>query len=336
MVAVNDPPVITFPNVASFDLTNLVFSKAGGNPIRIGDPDVGSSPVSMTIMVNDGTFSLANTAGLNILGGTPSQSNFIMVMGTMDNINNAIDGLRLKASSSYAAMQIKVNDLGDKYYQGIGGAQETTQTFFVRRLIDPNYQPGDTSALFQARTGVLTQQVSTNAAANLADMGQDQLKRPQIESEQINTSLFTSGALQNMNVIRADSGAGDQGSERLVNRGGAGRLIELPEIKEVKFAEEVRVSADTQNVNEPIQQGVTLGGDDGILVGLGVVSAGYLAWAFNGGSLLAGAISSTPMWMPLDPLAILDISGRPGKPGVLPLDDATGLAGDDNLQSLLS
>ena len=86
---------------------------------------------------------------------------------------------------------------------------------------------------------------------------------------------------------------------------------------------------------EPVQLGASLRRGENILVGLGIVSAGYLAWAFNGGSLLAGAISATPMWKPFDPLAVLDYTDRASKSGILPLNGEAGIVGDDNLQSLL-
>ena len=112
-------------------------------------------------------------------------------------------------------------------------------------------------------------------------------------------------------------------------------MADMSDGKDAKSAEGSQFSADTQNVNEPIQQGSVLRRDESILVGLGVVSAGYLAWALHGGSLLAGAISATPMWMPFDPLAVLDFSDRAAKSGIPLLDGEPGLAGDDNLQSLL-
>ena len=109
----------------------------------------------------------------------------------------------------------------------------------------------------------------------------------------------------------------------------------MTDVKDAKSVKEAQFSADVQNVNEPIQEGSALRRDESILVGLGVVSAGYLAWAFNGGSLLAGALSATPMWMPFDPLAVLDFSDRASKPTIPLLDGEPGLAGEENLQSLL-
>ena len=122
---------------------------------------------------------------------------------------------------------------------------------------------------------------------------------------------------------------------RLVRNGDTRQTADMSDVKDAKLVNEVRFSADIQNANEPIQEGSALRRDESILVGLGVVSAGYLAWAFNGGSLLAGALSATPMWMPFDPLAVLDFSDRASKSAIPLLAGEPGMAGEENLQSLL-
>jgi hypothetical protein len=335
LVAVNDPPVITLPHLTGYDPTQITFSTANGNPIRVSDPDAGGNAVMATIRTSDSTFTLAATDGLRILGGSPVQSTFIQVMGTLDSINKALDGLFLKSSTSYGAMQITVNDRGDVNNQGLGGAQETTQTLYVRRMIDPNFQPGNSSALFQTRTGVMTQPTVTTAAASLLHEGDGHLKTQQSEREQVNAALLTTNAVQNTSMPRGDSGASNQAADRLVDHGNLRQAADLADVKDAKSPTENLFSADTQDLNEPTQQGSALWRDESILVGLGVVSAGYLAWAFNGGSLLAGALSATPMWMPFDPLAVLDFSDRASKSTIPLLDGEGAFAGDENLQSLL-
>ena len=333
LIAVNDPPVVTIPQMFGNNTAEITFSGASGNAIRITDPDIGSNLAVMTIMASESTFTLGSTGGLTILGGASTHSTFVMVYGTLGDLNRAIDGLCLSATSSNAAMQISVNDLGAN--QGVGGAQETRQVFYVRRMSDPNYQPGDSSARFQLRSGVMSQQVST-MTNDLSRGSQESIRQAQFDSAQVNPSLFMSNIAQNMNAVRADGGAILRGSERLVNRDNSERAIEMSDGKDAKTTDGSQFSADTQNMNETAQEGSVMRRDEGILVGLGVVSAGYLAWALHGGSLLAGAISTTPMWMPFDPLAVLDFSDRAAKAGMLPLDQEAGLAGDDNLQSLLS
>jgi hypothetical protein len=333
LVAVNDAPVITMPELTGHDPTMIVFSSTTGNAIHVGDPDAGNSVVMMTILTSDGNFSLGDTGGLTIVGGAPVNSEFIRVQGTLADINKALDGLTLKPYTSDAAMQISVDDGG--VGQGLGGAKTGVQTFYVRRMTDPNFQPADSGARFQVRAGVMTQQISTTMVADsmhgLADLG----RMAQLDSAQVNPSLFLADVSQHMNVVRGDSSALLRGADRL-NRDRGDRMFDMADGKDVKATEGGQFSADTQNVNESAQEGSILRRDESILVGIGVVSAGYLAWALHGGSLLAGAISTTPMWMPFDPLAVLDFSDRAVKGGLLPLDQEAGIAGDENLQSLLS
>ena len=326
--------MITLPRLSGYDPTQITFSTVGGTPIRITDADVGNNLVDATIETSDSKFTLATTEGLKILGGSPAQSTFIMVRGTLDSINNALDGLFLKSFSSYGAMQLTVNDRGDVNYQGIGGAQVTKEILYVQRMIDPNFQPGDSSAHFQTRTGVMTQPASITAADSLLREADGHAKMLQIERDQVNALLATN-IVQNTNLQRADAGAGNRASERLVNHGDGRQTTDMADVKDAKSLKEGQFSADVQNLNEPIQQGSVLRRDESILVGLGVVSAGYLAWAFNGGSLLAGALSATPMWMPFDPLAVLDFSDRATKSTIPLLDGEPGMVGEDNLQSLL-
>ena len=201
-------------------------------------------------------------------------------------------------------------------------------------MIDPNFQPGDSGARFQSRVGVMNQPASMLAATNLLHDSQGTAKTQQIDHTQARALLETN-VVQNMMLPHSDTG-GERASQRVVNRGEARQTTDMDDVKDVKTVKEGQFSADVQNVNEPVQERAALRRDESILVGLGVVSAGYLAWAFNGGSLLAGALSATPMWMPFDPLAVLDFSDRATKSTIPLLDGEPGLAGEENLQSLLN
>ncbi len=200
-------------------------------------------------------------------------------------------------------------------------------------MIDPNFQPGDT-ALFQTHMGVMNQPASMLASASSLHDSQGGVPTQQVDHAQANASLAMN-AVQNMTLSRSDTGAGEHASDRLARHDDDHRTADADDVKDGKAAMEAQFSADVQNVNEPVQEGSALRRDESILVGLGVVSAGYLAWAFNGGSLLAGALSATPMWMPFDPLAVLDFSDRASKSTIPLLEGEPGLAGEENLQSLL-
>ena len=200
-------------------------------------------------------------------------------------------------------------------------------------MMDPNFQPGDSTAHFQQHAGVLTQP-GTTTGQDLLHNSQLQAKLPSLEHDQIGTSSIKSNAVQLTNTHLVDAGSNKGSSDRLLNRGNAKDAADTFDARDTKLLEEAIFSADTQNMSEPVELSATMRQSENLLVGLGIVSAGYLAWAFNGGSLLAGAISATPMWKPFDPLAVLDFNDRASKTGVLPLDGESGAIGEDNLQSL--
>jgi hypothetical protein len=321
VTAVNDAPTIAIPRILGGDPTQMKFSSAGGNPIIVGDPESGSSPIMVKIEARYGTFSLASTAGLTIQG-IPIHSNLVVLTGSMTDINRALDGLVFSNSSLDAAMQITVNDMSAT--TGVGGPKQTSVQIWARSVLDPNFKPGSNDAHFQQATGVLTQP-SAVAAQELLHNAQLQAKLPTLE-QGANAPLFLSNAAQFGNSHSVDAGV--QHGEHLVGNGGGKIAEDTFDLRDARALEEAKFAADTANAPESVQLGTTSNRDENLLVGLGIVSAGYLAWAFNGGSLLAGAISATPMWKPFDPLAVLDFNDRAAK-------GAAGLAGEDNLQSLL-
>lgn len=324
VTAVNDAPTVAVPHNLGGDPTQMKFSSAGGNPIIIGDPESGitNDPLMVRIETRYGTFSLASTAGLTIQG-IPVHSNLVVLTGTVTDINRALDGLIFMNSSLDAAMQITVNDLSRN--SGIGGPKDTVVQIFARSVLDPNFKPGSNDLHFQQATGVLTQP-SAVAVQELLHNAQLQAKLPTLE-QGANAPLFLSNAGQIGNSHSVDAGI-QHGVEHVVGNGNGKIAEDTFDVRDAKALEEAKFAADTASAPEPVQLGTTSHRDENLLVGLGIVSAGYIAWAFNGGSLLAGAISATPMWKPFDPLAVLDFNDRAAK-------GAAGLTGEDNLQSLL-
>jgi hypothetical protein len=331
VIAVNDAPTITLPENLGADPTQMKFSNATDNAIVIGDPESGNNPIMLTLQASEGKITLATTEGLRIIGGVPAQSSFVIVVGTIQDINRAIDGLVFQTDSPYAQLQIIANDLSST--TGVGGPKETSRIIYAQRIWDPNFTPSNDSGHFQQLTGVLAQNASMTAQ-EIIRQEQLQAKLPTLDQDQVGASLFLSDALQNANGHLADAVANQGGTERLIVHGNGKTSEDTFDLRDAKAIEEAKFSADTQNMTEPVQLGTSLRRDENLLVGLGIVSAGYLAWAFNGGSLLAGAISTTPMWKPFDPLAVLDFNDRASNSDLIPLDGEAGITSEDNLQSL--
>ncbi len=68
VTAVGDPPVNTFPASQTLaEDTNLVFSSATGNAVRVDDPDGG--PLTVTLSADQGLLSLSRVTGLTFTAG---------------------------------------------------------------------------------------------------------------------------------------------------------------------------------------------------------------------------------------------------------------------------
>ena len=126
---VNQPPVNTVPGPQStIQNTALVFSSANGNAITVGDSDSGGNPEQLSLSVNNGTLSLAQTTGLTFSAGTGTNNASMTFTGTLANINAALNGLTYNPTSGYAGadtLTVSTNDLGNT---GVGGPKTATST----------------------------------------------------------------------------------------------------------------------------------------------------------------------------------------------------------------
>ncbi len=111
--AVNDLPVNTVPGMQSVNEgETLVFSAGNGNAITVADSD--NASLNVTLSVNDGTLTLASTAGLTVSGDGSSQ---IVLSGSTANINAALDGLIFSSDALFGGTSTLTVITGD----GLGG-----------------------------------------------------------------------------------------------------------------------------------------------------------------------------------------------------------------------
>jgi fibronectin-binding autotransporter adhesin len=121
----NVAPVITLPATpqGTPPSTPLVFNAASSNLISIADADnINNLPEQVTLTVTSGTLTLSGTTGLTFNSGTTNNSANIIVTGTLNNINAALNGLTYTppGANGSATLSIVANDLGNI---GSGGAQ---------------------------------------------------------------------------------------------------------------------------------------------------------------------------------------------------------------------
>ena len=121
---VNEPPVNSVPGAqATPEDTPLVFSAARGNPIAISDVDAGGNLVIVTLSATHGTLTLGSTANLVFGSGDGTADASMTFVGTLAEINAALDGLAFTPAPDYhgpASIQITVDDRGNV---GLGGAK---------------------------------------------------------------------------------------------------------------------------------------------------------------------------------------------------------------------
>lgn len=120
---INDPPTITVPGPQTTRAEQpLVFSTAGGNPIRVADVDAGLNPIQVTLTATNGVVRLGGTAGLIFQTGTGLGDPEMTFTGSLVAVNAALDGLTLTPQTGFtgtAMLNVQANDLGNT---GAGGA----------------------------------------------------------------------------------------------------------------------------------------------------------------------------------------------------------------------
>jgi hypothetical protein len=111
--------------------TSLVFSNANGNAISIADPDAAGNPLQVTLTARDGWITLANTIGLSFSAGTGIHDTSVSFVGTLANINAALEGLVFTPALDYSGntfIAISTDDLGST---GLGGRQTASNTVSI-------------------------------------------------------------------------------------------------------------------------------------------------------------------------------------------------------------
>ncbi len=108
---VNRAPLLTVP-AKQITSTSLLFSLATGNAIRIEDVDAGPNQMHMQLTATNGQLTLGSTAGLSFIAGNGSGSAAMEFLGSITDVNAALNGMKFMPSASSGNLQITVNDQG--------------------------------------------------------------------------------------------------------------------------------------------------------------------------------------------------------------------------------
>lgn len=132
VTAVNDAPVNNVPGAqtASQNVA-LGFNTANGNAISISDVDSGNGLMTVTLTAVNGTLTLSNLSGINMVNGTGLNNSTMTIEGNRTNINAALQSLTFRGGSNYigaASITIETNDNGNS---GTGGAKSDVDTISI-------------------------------------------------------------------------------------------------------------------------------------------------------------------------------------------------------------
>jgi len=128
-----------------------VFNRSNGNLITVSDPDAGSAPVVLTLATDRGyQLQLAQTTGLINL----SEVNPIQYLGSIADLNAALDGLRLipPASGGEANTFVRITT-DDQGNTGVGGPQSDVDTIPVAFTSNPIVLSVDDLSITEGQSG---------------------------------------------------------------------------------------------------------------------------------------------------------------------------------------
>lgn len=129
---VNDAPVISGPTTQNVDMNGtLVFSTGNSNVISVADVDLGSGLMKVTLTVTNGVITLGGTTGLAFSIGGGSSNGQMEFMGTISNVNAALNGLKFIPTSGYYGPASLVLNVSDQGATGSGGAKTDTKTIGI-------------------------------------------------------------------------------------------------------------------------------------------------------------------------------------------------------------
>jgi hypothetical protein len=128
----NDAPFNSVPGPQTTNQeTALVFSSGNGNQIAVIEVDAGSSLIRVTLTATNGTLTLSGTTGLSFTVGDGTADPTMTFIGTVTNINSALNGLSFTPANSFsgaASLTITANDQGNT---GAGGAKSDTDSINI-------------------------------------------------------------------------------------------------------------------------------------------------------------------------------------------------------------
>ena len=346
VTALNDAPVNTVPGTQRINQNDsLVFSSATGNAVSVSDLDALASEVQVDLSVPRGSLSLATTEGLSFMQGDGQQNTQMSFRGTVAAINAALDGLVFEPQAGWAgstSLQMRVDDLGNT---GSGGALADIRHVAISVLetssgtTTPSSAPQNPNAstpppvdsfildlVSDEDTAADTPiEVRENAEA-AAEADPD--TNTSVQSEELrlfgeSASAFASVDLDDDNTRRT-LGKFVKVKQLAFEQQHAGILETLQFLgaNGQKLVDHViwgQLDALSDQMTEADKEGLFSGDSIAFKTAAGIsftLSAGYVTWLLNSGSLAASMLSLTPLWTHFDPIPIVSAGSTQNKANI--------------------
>jgi len=132
IIALNDAPVIAAPVAEATRVgDDLLFSAGSDNGITVTDVDTRPGiEIEVTLTGLGGTFSLSQTSGLSFSAGDGLDDTLTTFIGSLANINAALDGLTFSADGTLADASLAI-DVSDRGFTGDPGPLTADQTIDI-------------------------------------------------------------------------------------------------------------------------------------------------------------------------------------------------------------
>ncbi|MEX2142228.1 MAG: hypothetical protein WD894_23370 [Pirellulales bacterium] len=328
--AVNDAPSATVPGTQSSQTQLFVFSSAQGNAITLSDLDANAGAVEVTLVATNGALTLASTSGIVFIQGDGTDDSLMVIRGTLANLNAALDGLQFQASDTAAALDITVNDQGNT---GAGGAMSVARHIDISQapLTPPTTPPGggsggngDAPPADGGNAASLIPPIHKPKASDTSDTARQPAAR--ILANHVQVVILSTAVVSPTTASHDTSSELDATDIQSLAYTGLSQTF-LPDVAESSpllsgFALEERLWKDIREMNQSLETVFQSPWSYGAIAGVGAISAGYLLWCLQAGSLITSAMSSLPVWGSFDPLPVLEFWERDAKrKGQANLDD---------------
>ena len=346
--AVNNAPTNTIPGEQAINQgETLQFSSANGNGISIRDIDDNGNAVKVTLSVDNGHLSLANTVGLSFETGDGSNDPMLVVSGSIADINAALDGLSYMPDADYAGPAVLSIVTDDQGNSGTGGAKtdtdqvdiqiaaaavtdttvttpeaETPATMPDSHAIEniPYSDPPVTVTAVDNTTSnveadVPPETATTEETAVESDIviSIDAEGKPSIQVAQGRSELMH--ALINMPV---NSGMDNINLATPINMASQ-QNVNIASVSPWNLASglasnELQMALDELNQQLGSDGRAEQSGEQLVVTTVTGVSialtVGFVSWALQGGSLLTALMTVLPVWNTFDPLPVLNANAN--------------------------